>query len=587
MPPGLLAKLRLNRDAKRQFRESFNQLSELYGSDFSLVVGQPGEEIPAVAGVRSQLIALRERALQCADDDNYVEANHALTILHNLVRGTRETLTGKTLELKDFGRSVPMTRERLQDQIASKRQSLRNRCPQLPVEMENDVAYVAAVLEDSREMIRLLSTLDQSLENTVDDNHALTNALRDKEALHRFPDVKALPVGILSGETFLGMTAWGWQAKDPGPGIGHGENTHRLQWFAIMQKFEEDVNNGQPWAFTPFELFTKIGDLDRNKQPNQSSIWGQMMDLGGGHTVERELVESPQNIGHLNRGFALPDQLNMSLVALSHVSTSPLAKLINDRKEKRERAAWGSDTKEASVRLQDIRLRLSQLQQEFSTLQSNGDCPAIVNLLSNQDNVPYMQNEARQAFLQLAAANNVVGVQSKGTSKLWDHEDSILYNRYMVEYGESKMTSGSYAQPLPGTDPGLLVRNGTTNVDMVLMTEEGKMQVVKQRQRASREHFGLPLSPEIQQLRDLTNDPGAFLLRLEQDDLRQQKWITQNQYTAIADAYNACDQLVQNSEAMTEAAVNELEQAIAPVISLQEELTNALLTPMKDRLPVN
>ncbi len=152
--------------------------------------------------------------------------------------------------------------------------------------------------------------------------------LSKKEAEHGLSQSRILPLGVLSPDLFLKLPALGYVAKDPGAGIAHGEFTHRLQWFAIMESFEQDLdeykksndpNKKFPWRRTPYELYTGIGKRDMlndaedrellPKWQRHASAWAALMDQPGGNADE---------------GFRRPDTMEATLSGF--LRDSPIAK---------------------------------------------------------------------------------------------------------------------------------------------------------------------------------------------------------------------------------------------------------------------
>ena len=74
---------------------------------------------------------------------------------------------------------------------------------------------------------------------------------------------------------------------DVGSQRAHGALTHRLQWYAVIDAFEESPGN---WYHTPLELYTAIGAFDRNlveenasrrfRFERQGSLWAAIFDQG-------------------------------------------------------------------------------------------------------------------------------------------------------------------------------------------------------------------------------------------------------------------------------------------------------------------
>jgi hypothetical protein len=86
----------------------------------------------------------------------------------------------------------------------------------------------------------------------------LSRALEYYEGYCWFPANRVLLTGLLSGPDFLKSLRYGFN-KDHFPSRKHGEQSHRLQWHAIMRLatngFTQSVATAQGWRHSPLELF--------------------------------------------------------------------------------------------------------------------------------------------------------------------------------------------------------------------------------------------------------------------------------------------------------------------------------------------
>lgn len=86
----------------------------------------------------------------------------------------------------------------------------------------------------------------------------LSRALEYYEGYCWFPANRALLSGLLSTPGFNQSLKLGFN-KDPGAGRSHGEQSHRLQWHAIMRaatdSFQTPINVGAQWKHSPLQLF--------------------------------------------------------------------------------------------------------------------------------------------------------------------------------------------------------------------------------------------------------------------------------------------------------------------------------------------
>ncbi len=118
-----------------------------------------------------------------------------------------------------------------------------------------------------KELNKLVARIKKT-ERGYSDCQALEHALTDIEARHLFPAARLVPIGILEPEVFMSLPVRGFIPADVGAGLFHGELVHRLQWAAIMLEFE---SNPEEWAYTPLELYVKIGKFDEKHGKSEAA----------------------------------------------------------------------------------------------------------------------------------------------------------------------------------------------------------------------------------------------------------------------------------------------------------------------------
>ncbi len=153
----------------------------------------------------------------------------------------------------------------------------------------------------------------------VADYVKLSRALEYYEGYCWFPATRALLGGLLSASAFFEAQRMGLN-KDPGAGKAHGDQSHRLQWHAIMRCMTSDftLTIAPGWHHTPLQLFYQFSQVF---QPS----WGLALDAqinagwGNPDNVVASILSSPL----LN----LRDALDRRSVKLGGPSTAaPLAK---------------------------------------------------------------------------------------------------------------------------------------------------------------------------------------------------------------------------------------------------------------------
>lgn len=105
----------------------------------------------------------------------------------------------------------------------------------------------------------------------------LSSTLSAYEGLCWFSPQKRMMAGLLSEIEFHDTIRSGYMVKDPGPGVRHGEFSHRLQWHYIMRVMTDSftANKTRAWFHTPLELYSKVGGVGRHR-----GVWGTILEGG-------------------------------------------------------------------------------------------------------------------------------------------------------------------------------------------------------------------------------------------------------------------------------------------------------------------
>ena len=269
------------------------------------------------------------------------------------------------------------------------------------------------------------------------------------------------------------MTAWGYTPKDPGAGLEHGEFTHRLQWNALMTRFEEDEGTEAAWQHTPFELYTMIGEIDeRGARGGEASAWGVMMDTGGS-TISAEATDR-RDIERASEGFARPDNVTKAFRMLAEDEENLLAQIVRDRYDKRRRNAQAQSENTRRIKEQVTRER-DQVVQACN----QGD-PGSRDRLDQfvRQNAAYINMELTDLDIHMGEMH-CPRVVIKADS-------NINYDLYMEEYKREKINSPRY-KLLDEAHPEDLLLIGQGEED--LTDEEKRGRVLELRSR-SRGKFG-------------------------------------------------------------------------------------------------
>ncbi len=154
-----------------------------------------------------------------------------------------------------------------------------------------DFDNIKAFLSDKAKVITHLIPLSQALEGSVEGGFltGLKEVLGQFETAHDFPEHPVIPMGLLPSEVFEQLIQDGEVLDDYGAGLRHGELTHRIQWNAIMQAYDDGALQ---LTHSPIDVYKQSAKPARGG----SSKWGEVFD--DGNFINADSYSSP---GTLNR----------------------------------------------------------------------------------------------------------------------------------------------------------------------------------------------------------------------------------------------------------------------------------------------
>jgi len=168
-----------------------------------------------------------------------------------------------------------------------------------------DFRALKAFMDNKALVLSHLRPLAAEINDKPDKLAALRTALRTKETAGNFPEPPKIPLGLLPTEVFFGLLREGQMLDDYGVGLKHGELTHRLQWYAVMDATGSDLRVTN----TPVQLYRLMGREPRSGDP----AWGEIFDQG--NEVNSESYSSPATLNRdlqesmgPQRGTALPER---------------------------------------------------------------------------------------------------------------------------------------------------------------------------------------------------------------------------------------------------------------------------------------
>jgi hypothetical protein len=183
-----------------------------------------------------------------------------------------------------------------------------------------------------------LRPLADTIREAPDKLAALRSALRMKEAEAGFAEPPKIPLGILPTESFFGLLRGGQVLDDYGVGLKHGELTHRLQWYAVIDAAGSDLTVTN----TPFQLYRLMGREPRSGDPK----WGDIFDLGnevnsGTYSSPATLNRDLQESAGLTDGTALPPRPEY-IVPQGLDNLEPIGQALASLRQKRLTQASGA-----------------------------------------------------------------------------------------------------------------------------------------------------------------------------------------------------------------------------------------------------
>ncbi len=244
---------------------------------------------------------------------------------------------------------------------------------------------------------------DTRFEKTASANYVkLSRALEFYEGYCWFPPNRILLTGILSSKDFFKSQKLGF-AKDSGAQGLHGEQSHRLQWHAIMfyatLGFQFPFATAAKWSHSPLEIYYELTQ-GAAKTTIGRDAWGYLMDSRN------------------NEGWGNPD--NVVRTALEETSLPMIREAIKRRADKIGGPKF---------------LRPADALQKGATVDGN------------------IQTEIVNACIQLGKAlapsyNTLIGAWRKGEPVPQKpanpvEKDAAEIFRYLVYHGKIKM-SGNY-----------------------------------------------------------------------------------------------------------------------------------------------
>lgn len=135
------------------------------------------------------------------------------------------------------------------------------------------------------------------LETLLGAGVSLRGALGDHAADFGFaPQVPAITRN-LDTHQFTDLLAAGVEMKDIGAGADHGEVTHRLQWYAIMEASRQAAAAETPWARAPRDLYSAMAlPTWRRDAGNRSpTIWDDLLDRPIASEIEPDGVRDARS----------------------------------------------------------------------------------------------------------------------------------------------------------------------------------------------------------------------------------------------------------------------------------------------------
>lgn len=219
------------------------------------------------------------------------------------------------LQHEEFQKQVPYF-----DDVEYSRTKQRTDELEEKARLMEDILRIQRIVQSPPTFLNLLQFLNRAAvaliaKDGLEAQVAFERALSEMEEANFFPTERVIALSALDGVEFLQTVADGQVLNDIGPGVRHGEYSHRLQWAAIMADYEA---NRAAWNSPPYELYTKIGEADLDIKANKAGrygIWLTLFDMPGqalNRASDRSLRYSAQPTSGMKfvpDGFRHPDRL--------------------------------------------------------------------------------------------------------------------------------------------------------------------------------------------------------------------------------------------------------------------------------------
>jgi hypothetical protein len=144
----------------------------------------------------------------------------------------------------------------------------------------------------------------------------LKRELRRKETEAGFAAPK-VPLGFLPPEVFVALLRDGTVLDDFGAGLQHGELSHRIQWYAIIDYMQNEGKTVKKLKrYTALDLFQRINAEGFSPDRQGNTMWGTVLDAGTSAsadsysapgTLNRDLLEASEGFKAEGVGLAERD----------------------------------------------------------------------------------------------------------------------------------------------------------------------------------------------------------------------------------------------------------------------------------------
>jgi hypothetical protein len=157
--------------------------------------------------------------------------------------------------------------------------SLKEIFPKADPKFRDCFEQIRALLQDSKQVQAWLVKLNNIMQ---EENLSLEKVLSKTEEENGFQNVVSIKE-LLEVPVFMAHTSEGYPLFDPGAGLKHGPNTHRIQWWVVIQEMKAHPEKYD--KVSPIDLYKSTGGKEfrykfkvREDLEKPRTVWDTVFD---------------------------------------------------------------------------------------------------------------------------------------------------------------------------------------------------------------------------------------------------------------------------------------------------------------------